>query len=179
MNFLQNITFMHQTSDKIFENFSPRRFSAVHAVYGYATVSAYQQSLWWSSECILGDSLFVYSLPPLHISMHTPTHVFMHVYMHVCMPHTHNTYGNYTLSLGRLPSTLQYGKNVTILLSYCWRQMLTQTCQSRCSTHTTHSSHGDMNQTLCMPVMNYTYHYLHDEWVWFVTFNAQNRTLTY
>ena len=44
-------------------------------------------------------------------------------------------------------------------------------------THTTHGSHGDMNQTLCMPVMNYTYHYLHDEWVWFVTFNVQRQNL--
>ena len=34
-----------------------------------------------------------------------------------------------------------------------------------------------MNQTLYMPVVNYTYHYLHDEWVWFVTFDTQRQNL--
>ena len=75
----------------------------------------------------LGDvstNLFVHSLPPLHA--HT-THTHIHT-------HTHD----YTLSWGRLPFTLQYKRNMRILLTNCWRPMLTQTCQWRWSTHTSH-----------------------------------------
>ena len=80
----------------------------------------------------LGDvstNLFVHSLPPLHAHT-THTHVHTHT-------HTHD----YTLSWGRLPFTLQYERNMRILLTNCWRPMLTQTCQWRWSTHTTHSSY--------------------------------------
>ena len=74
--------------------------------------------------------ILFFLLSSKHTHSCTWTHMYTHIHAHT-QTHTHtHTYTTHThliiLSLGRQLSTMQKQVNRKTLLSYCWRQMLTQ-----------------------------------------------------